>query len=74
MLPVLKVFMTNGLGLTLPNAQKSHEIYREALRELEEMFSDGRKYIMGTEEPTFVDFALSAEVGVLYCHPKYGGR
>ena len=65
-LPVLKPFVGKVLNLTPEAGRASMSKAREGtLREVEELLSDGRKFLLGTEGPTYVDVAFAALAAVL---------
>ncbi len=65
-IPLLKPFIDKVLNLTPEAGRASMRKAREGtLKEVEEMLSDGRKYLLGTEEPTYVDVAFAALASVL---------
>jgi len=72
--PFFQVFVNGMLELSPNAAEESLQETLKACKEFEELFADGRKYVLGTDGPTFADFALAAEIGTFYCHPKYGGK
>lgn len=61
--------------MTPTNAEKSWKKCLDFLKETDELFKDGgRRYLLDTDEPTYVDYSLAA-LGALFVLPeKYGGR
>jgi len=72
-LPLFKQFMVRALRLSPNHAERALAKTKAIHQELEEYFKDGRKYVLGTDEPTYCDFALASLSGSMYLHPKYGG-
>jgi len=72
--PVLKRAIIFSLELGLKEAEEALSRTKKIIAEVEEIFADGRKYLLGTEEPTYIDFAAAALIGAFYVHPKYGGK
>jgi glutathione S-transferase len=74
MLPVTKKMIIYALKLGPKQAEEALKKTKTIMAEFDMMLNDGRKYILKTDEPTYVDFALAALIGSFYLHPKYGGR
>lgn len=72
--PILKAFLFKVAEVTPENAAKSLDKCKAFFIETDQLFNDGRQYLMGTEEPTYLDYSLAALGSLLVLPEKYGGR
>ena len=72
--PVLRSRLGKVLNITPEGAADGMAKTKKFFEETDAMLSDGRKYIMGTEEPTYVDVALASLGAILLMPDEYGGN
>ena len=71
--PVFRKLVSTKLNITSENAIKSLKEARKTIDEVDKLLSNGRKTIMGTPEPTYLDFHFSSMVAIMLRPPMYGG-
>ncbi len=65
-LPVLKIFMEKVLRLSLEDGREGLRLCKEGIfKEVDAMLEDGRKYLLNTDEPTYIDVAYAALAAVM---------
>ena len=42
--------------------------------QLDSLLSDGREFLQGTPEPTYIDFVMATMLGLLTLHENTGGK
>ena len=72
LLPVLKKYLITGLNLNAETGAEGLRKAKEFFKEVDGMLADGRKFLLGTEEPTFVDISFAA-VSAIITRPKEMG-
>jgi len=70
--PLLKKFLIWRLEVSKENADKHLKLSEETFEELDKILSKN-KFLLGTEEPTYVDISLAALAGILAWPDQYGG-
>lgn len=75
LLPVLKAFLKKALNVT-PEGSKSGMVKsKEFFKEIDDLLSDGRKFLLGTDYPTFVDISFASLAAILVVpEENYGGK
>lgn len=73
LLPVLKKFLLTILKVDRDGAAIGLRKSKEFFKETDELLSDGRKFLLGTEEPTFVDFSFATLAAIHVLPDNYGG-
>mmetsp|Transcript_40919 Transcript_40919/g.65786 ORF Transcript_40919/g.65786 Transcript_40919/m.65786 type:complete len:175 (-) Transcript_40919:124-648(-) len=74
-MPVLLVFMKKALKLNPKHASERLILAKEVFTKVDALLKDGRKYLMKTDYPTFVDVTFAALAAPLLTLEKYtGGR
>jgi len=71
--PVFRKLVTMKLNITEENGMKRLKEARQTIDEIDELLSDGRKTLMATAEPTYLDFHFCAMVAIILRPPEYGG-
>merc|ERR1739848_233043 len=71
--PVFRKLVTLKLNITEQNGMKSLKEARKTIEEINELLLDGRKTLMATAEPTYLDFHFCAMVAIMLRPPEYGG-
>jgi glutathione S-transferase len=64
-------FMSNGSSAQA--AQKAEEAVKATWAEVEDMLKDGRKFLMNTKKPTFLDFHFCSMAAILLLPTTYAG-
>ena len=72
--PFFVFWVGNRLAVTPEMSKKSLKEAKDTLKEVEELLSDGRKFILGTSYPTYIDFHFCSMVAVMLYPPNYGGK
>ena len=75
---ILKIFspvfrITMKLNINAENGMKRLKEARETINEVDQILSDGRKTLLGTAEPTYLDFHFSSMIAIMLRPPDYGG-
>jgi glutathione S-transferase len=71
--PFFRKLVTMKLNITEENGMKRLKEARQTIEEIDEILSDGRKTLMATTEPTYLDFHFCAMVAIILRPPEYGG-
>ena len=72
--PVLVQFIKKGLKVDEAGAREGKEKAERFLDEVDALLKDGRKYLMGTDEPTYVDYSFAAMAHIIIFPPNAGGK
>ena len=72
--PVLKLAFMKGLNLTPDVAAQSLKTTKKFFEEIDDRLSDGRRFLMGTDEPTHVDVSLASVGAFLVMPQEYAGK
>lgn len=70
--PVLKQFLVNALNVNPEGAEDGLRKSRELFAEVDALLKDGRKFILNTDEPTFVDVTFASLGAILAIPDNYG--
>ena len=71
--PALRKFLIFVLEITPQNSEKGLKYTKSVLKEIDGLLADGRKYLLNTEEPTFVDVTFATMTAFLAVPDNYGG-
>lgn len=71
--PLLAKMVQRVLGVTAVGAERSLAITRQAFAEVDAMLADGRRYLLGGSEKTFVDITFASLAALAIFPPGYGG-
>lgn len=71
--PIFKFLVGNLVKTDKKEVEKSNARALKTVDEFNELLSDGRKYLLDTDGPTYVDFAFSAIMGIVLLPKLYGG-
>ena len=72
--PLFRKLVTMKLNITEENGMKRWKEARKMIKEVDELLSDGRKTLLNTPEPTYLDFHFCSMASILLFPPEYGGR
>ena len=72
--PVLAALLARMLGVSDRSAAAGLAKTRAVFAEVEAMLADGRRYLLGGEEPSFVDFTFASLAALAVFPDGYGGR
>ena len=70
--PVLTAFIRKALKVDRSGAERSLEVVRETFNKIDEKLSDNRKFILGGQEPTFVDITWASLSALAVLPDNYG--
>lgn len=71
--PFLQILVMALVNTSEAKAAESEVKARQVLSEVDDMLKDGRKFLLGTDRPTYLDFHFAAMCGVMLLPEKYGG-
>ena len=71
--PFFRKLVTLKLDISEENGMKRLKEARKTIDEMDELLSDGRKTLLGTEEPTYLDFHFCSMVAIMASPDEYGG-
>ena len=71
--PLFRKLVTLKLDISEENGMKRLKEARKTIEEIDELLSDGRKFLMNTEEPTYLDFHFCSMVAIMLRPVEYGG-
>ena len=72
---MIKKFLLTVLRVDQAGAESGISKAREFFKETDALLaSDGRRYLLATEEPTFVDYSFAALAAIHVLPSNYGGR
>ena len=71
--PLLRKILIFLLDITPQNSEKGLKYTKSIFKEIDALLADGRKYLLNTEEPTFVDVTFASLTGPLAVPDNYGG-
>lgn len=71
--PVFRKLVTMKLDITQENGMRRLKEARKTIEEIDELLSDGRKTLLGTPEPTYIDFHFCSMVAIILRPQEYGG-
>jgi glutathione S-transferase len=72
--PLLRLLMRRAFRLGPGRYPKTMQGIHAALDPLEQQLGDGRRYLLASDEPLFVDITLAALSGLWLSPPNYGGH
>lgn len=72
--PLLAGILRRMLGVSDARAAEGLAATREVFREVDAMLADGRRYLMGGEELTFVDITFASLAALVLFPDGYGGN
>lgn len=72
--PLLAALLKKMLGVTDARAAAALETTRAVFAEVDAMLADGRRYLMGGDEATFVDITFASLAALALFPENYGGR
>lgn len=71
--PVFQLFVSTKLAVTKEEAERSLKEATNICREVDELLSDGREFLLATPGPTFLDFHFCSMVAIVLSVPEYSG-
>jgi glutathione S-transferase len=71
--PVLRLAVTNMLGVTPSRAERALERTRQAFDEVDALLADGRRYLLG-DSLSFADITFASLAALAVLPPEYAGR
>ena len=63
--PIFVKFLETGLKVTAEESKRSMENANKIMDEVESLLSDGRKFILNTSQPTYIDFHFSSMMALM---------
>jgi len=72
--PVFVKILINRLRVNAEDTKKSLENAYKIIKEVDSLLSDGRKFLLNTSQPTYIDFHFCSIVAVITKPKTYGGK
>lgn len=72
--PLLAAMLKRMLGVTAPRAEAGLAATRQVFAEVDAMLADGRRFLMGGDEPSFVDITFASLAALVIFPDGYGGE
>jgi len=72
--PIFVKFVETKLNVNAAGSEKSLANAHKVIDEVEDLLSDGRKFLLNTPEPTYIDFHFCSMVAVITGPETYGGK
>jgi len=72
--PIFVKLLENRLKVTAEESKKSMDNANKILEEVESLLSDGRKFLLNTSQPTYIDFHFCSMVAIMTNPKDYGGQ
>eukprot|EP00091_Calanus_sinicus_P009453 TRINITY_DN22123_c0_g1_i1.p1 TRINITY_DN22123_c0_g1~~TRINITY_DN22123_c0_g1_i1.p1 ORF type:complete len:170 (+),score=17.62 TRINITY_DN22123_c0_g1_i1:55-510(+) len=72
--PIFVKILENKLKITAEESKRSLENANKILDVVENLLSDGRKFLLNTPHPTYIDFHFCSMVAIMILPQDYGGR
>lgn len=74
LMPVLRFFIMTFVNTEDESkVQRSKDAVLAAMKEVDGILAGGNKFLLGTEDPTYVDFAFASMASFLIFPENYGG-
>ncbi|XP_066928804.1 uncharacterized protein [Clytia hemisphaerica] len=70
--PLNRIFVINALQINKKNVEKDRKRIDDFYREMDEILSNN-KYLLGTDEPTYIDITFAAITSLIVWPKEYGG-
>ena len=70
--PLLRLFVINALQINKKNVEKDRKRIDDFYKEIDEILSNN-KYLLGTDEPSYIDITFAAITSLLVWPEEYGG-
>lgn len=71
--PVFQLFVSTRLAVTREEAERSLGEATAICREVDQLLSDGREFLLATPGPTFLDFHFCSMIAIVLSVPEYSG-
>lgn len=70
--PIIKKFLIHGLDINKEHADKNLKRSEEFFEEMDKILNKN-KFILGTEKPTYIDYAFASLAAIYALPDQYGG-
>ncbi len=73
-MPLIRYYIVKKVDTSHEAVEQAKSNMRKHMDGLDSILSDGREFLQGSGEPTYVDFAMASMLGLLTFSPNRGGR